>query len=147
MNQIFRNNIGDKVITPTKKTLGMGFALLFSIITFFLATLSFAGGFAFKSYLDIKQTKLPLIIQSKPQKKTETDENDYEINLGMFNNKIDAKDFTNKISELHAVIAKTSDGYIVKLKDKMKLKHALSAIKTIKEEYNIISTLIERHEQ
>ncbi len=146
-NQIFRNNIGESVKAKPHKSLNMSFAIFFSLIVFICSALSFASGFIIKSYIKMPKQKSFTIHKLGKTKGKIIDNPKYDINLGTFTNKVNAEDFLSNVSELQAAIEKTPDGYIVKLKDKFSLKHALSTAKTIRSEYKIIATIIERTEQ
>ncbi|WP_216362652.1 SPOR domain-containing protein [Candidatus Cytomitobacter indipagum] len=82
-------------------------------------------------------------VQSKSNIK-KIDHKKYEINLGSFKNKEDAKDFVDKVGELGVVISQNSDIYSVKLKDKFDFQHALTTSEIIRSEYHIIATITER---
>ncbi|USO00805.1 MAG: hypothetical protein H6845_00540 [Alphaproteobacteria bacterium] len=140
MNQILRN-IKNNIAEVRDDTVKI------KVVTFFILTLltvactAFMGGFFIKDYLTAeqtisiktKQTEMPNIKQQIM----------YEINLGTFVDVEIANEFANKFRFLDNVIEKSGSTYVVKMKGKFDLLEANNIAKNVRDQYKIITTLVE----
>ena len=141
MNQILRNNIGEKVFTKnTNNKMSISYKLFFIFIMIIISALSFSAGL----WVGMKIQKTQIISKSL-DKQNSAKIKDYEISLGNFKTQTDAQNFILQFPYLKTTIEKTTLGYIVKLKDKFQLKEAISISKSITTEYKIIPNLVERY--